>query len=164
MGDIDFVVSVINKLTTSGTVGAVLNSPFTNLAILVIGFGILIFAPRQMSRENLLKQPYLQGVSLRIAEIVQNHVIENRTFEDCTLEGPAVIVKTGVGIFHECNFEGNLGEILWGIPSSRKAVLGAIELRNTVFRRCRFREVGIAGPPDVIKIWLEDTSRTPPPV
>jgi hypothetical protein len=45
--------------------------------------------------------------------------------------------------------------LLWEIPPSRPVVVGCIEAKGCTFDGCTFANVGIAGPPDLIKAMRE---------
>ena len=75
-------------------------------------------------------------------------VIENRTFVDCRLEGPAVIAVLDGVKFDSTDFgytAGDVGKIVWR-TESRTGVVGAIPFRHCTFLRCSFFATGYAGP------------------
>jgi hypothetical protein len=75
-------------------------------------------------------------------------IIEDRTFTNCRLEGPAVVaVLTGVH-FERTDFGytgGDIGRIVWRTASG-KGVVGAIPFRNCRFDGCSFFATGFTGP------------------
>lgn len=75
-------------------------------------------------------------------------VIENRTFTDCRLEGPAVIAVLGGVNFDSTDFGytgGDIGRIVWR-TASNTGVVGAIPFRDCQFKGCSFFATGFAGP------------------
>jgi hypothetical protein len=89
-----------------------------------------------------LKEHPLEEVRLTDLLDGDNDVIEDREFEDCIILGPAVIAP------FRCTFEYNVFEgkqdwVLLEVPEGPR--IGIIAVRNCVFRRCRFRGIGIAG-------------------
>jgi len=81
-------------------------------------------------------------------------VIENRTFTDCLIEGPAVLLP-----LEGCHFDGcNMGDAhgdprnLLLLPMGAQRVTGAIPLKNCKFINCRFLGVGFTG----AKAYLDD--------
>ncbi|NWE53056.1 MULTISPECIES: hypothetical protein [Brevundimonas] len=73
--------------------------------------------------------------------------IENRTFIDCLIEGPAVLLAV-----EGCNFDGcNMGEAhgdprnLMLAPQGAQRVTGPIPFKNCQFINCRFLGVGFTG-------------------
>jgi hypothetical protein len=77
---------------------------------------------------------------------VTTDVIENVTFENCTVQGPAVLVPLeGVNIL-QSRWDGDLSAIIWPIPPSRDRVIGVVGVRNVTFTGCRFERVGLAVP------------------
>jgi hypothetical protein len=97
-------------------------------------------------------QRYIRGRTLRIAELARDDlIIRSRTFEDCDIYGPAVLIAVGTGIMQECGFEGDAETVFWEIPAERVRIAGAIALEDCVFRRCRFSKIGLAGTREFIK-------------
>ena len=75
-------------------------------------------------------------------------VIENRTFTNCRIEGPAVVVVLEGVNFDSTDFGytgGDVGKIVWR-TESRTGVVGAIPIRNCEFKNCSFFAVGYTGP------------------
>ena len=84
-------------------------------------------------------------------------VIDGKTFTDCLIEGPAVLMATDNVQFDNCNM---------GIASDPKTLLmkglgdkvtGVIPFSNTRFVRCRFVGVAFTGHPDFMKLWTAET-------
>ena len=74
-------------------------------------------------------------------------VIENRTFIDCLIEGPAVLLP-----LEGCHFDGcNMGDAqgdprnLLLQPAGPQRVTGAVPLKHCTFINCRFLGVGFTG-------------------
>ena len=74
-------------------------------------------------------------------------VIENRRFENCLMEGPAVLLP-----LEGCNFDGcNMGDAhgdprnLMLQPVGPQRVTGAIPFKDCKFINCRFLGVGFTG-------------------
>jgi hypothetical protein len=78
--------------------------------------------------------------------------IENRTFTDCLLEGPAVVLPIEGCHFDDCFFGEHGGDpnVLLLAPLGGYQVVGAIPFRNCRFERCRFLGVGFTGTPDFL--------------
>lgn len=74
-------------------------------------------------------------------------VIENRTFTDCIIEGPAVLFPLGACTFESCDLGAGDGapSDLTFIPGGPKRIIGAVPLRNCSFIRCRFSGVAFTG-------------------
>lgn len=89
---------------------------------------------------------------VRISELVEvDGLLEGFTFERCHIDGPAIIVPSGHATLTKCSLGPSLDAVLWEIPPTRPAVVGAIEARDCVFDGCEFRNVGLAGPPDFVE-------------
>ncbi|MDO8613729.1 MAG: hypothetical protein Q7R32_13060 [Dehalococcoidia bacterium] len=107
---------------------------------------------RSFATPEHLAPAYLRGLTIRIADMVREDlVIRDRTFEECEIFGPAVLIPLGAGVLQECSFEGDPASVFWEIPSGRVAIAGAIGLQDCVFKRCKFRRIGLAGPPEAIE-------------
>ena len=79
-------------------------------------------------------------------------VIEGRRFENCLIEGPAVLLP-----LEGCNFDGcNMGDAhgdprnLMLSPQGSQRVTGPIPFRNCQFINCRFLGVGFTGAADFL--------------
>ncbi len=76
-------------------------------------------------------------------------LIENRTFNECLIEGPAVLLALEGCQFDGCNMGDAHGDIrsLMLQPSSPQRVTGPIPFKNCTFINCRFLGVGFTGTP-----------------
>lgn len=73
-------------------------------------------------------------------------VIEDTTFRECHIFGPAVLIPLEGGVFNECIWDsGTLDAAFWGIRRTRRYVVGAVGVRRCEFYACRFTDIGIAG-------------------
>ncbi len=110
-----------------------------------------------------LSATYLQGKPFRIVDIPRNGVfIDNRTFEDCVIYGPGIVVIMDGTTVMECEFSGDAKpeSLVWTFPIG-STVVGPIGLRHCVFRRCQFRGVGVAGTPEFVARFTKQLARTP---
>ena len=75
-------------------------------------------------------------------------VIEGKTFRDCFLEGPAVLLATGACHFDGCNMGDPMGDTrnLLLQPVGPQKVTGTVTFRDCRFINCRFLRVGFTGP------------------
>ncbi|WP_350004373.1 hypothetical protein [Pseudarthrobacter sp. WHRI 8279] len=93
------------------------------------------------------------GKVLRISDLtVTTSVIRDRIFEDCLILGPAVLALVG-STLEECIFDGDVDALLWEIPPERLQIIGAIQMENCTFLRCRFQMIGFAGPKDFAELF-----------
>ena len=107
--------------------------------------------PRPVATD--LGVPSFSGVAISLVDLHRVALragmasIENRTFVDCRLEGPAVVVALGGVTFDAVDFGYHKGDIrnLVLYPASPDSVIGAIPLRNCVFKNCEFYAVGFTG-------------------
>lgn len=77
------------------------------------------------------------------------NLIENKTFTDCRIEGPAVLLAAGGCKFDECDMGFSGGDIrnLLLAPVGPEKVIGTIAFQNCEFLRCKFHAVGFTGAP-----------------
>jgi len=80
-------------------------------------------------------------------------LIEGKTFIDCRLEGPAVMMPVGACEFDACDMGYSGGDVrnLMLAPVGAEKVIGAIAFRDCTFRRCKFFAVGFTGSPTFLK-------------
>ncbi|MBN9467097.1 hypothetical protein [Brevundimonas sp.] len=80
-------------------------------------------------------------------------LVENKTFVDCRIEGPAVLLAMGGCDFDACDMGWTGGDIrnLLLAPVGPEKVIGAVGFRNCVFQRCKFFAVGFTGAPEFLK-------------
>jgi len=87
-----------------------------------------------------------RNTSIRLPELaVVSDVLENLTFENCSIHGPAIIALQR-STLNQCSFEGNEEGLLWDL-GDRTFIIGAIALVNCTIVGCRFQGIGIAVPP-----------------
>ena len=80
-------------------------------------------------------------------------LIENKTFTDCRIEGPAVLLAAGGCTFDDCDMGFTGGDVrnLLLAPVGPEKVIGAIAFQNCAFLRCKFYAVGFTGAPAFVK-------------
>lgn len=94
-----------------------------------------------MASSNVVKSQVLKVADLALT----SNPIMDTHFEDCIMQGPAVITFIGeTGIFSS-GFEGELKDVLWEVHAGRSTIVGAVGFANCVFTRCQFRNIGVAG-------------------
>lgn len=88
---------------------------------------------------------------VRISELtVTTFVLEGLEFSNCRILGPAVLVSLGNTDMIRCNWDApDLESIFWEISPARKAVVGAVAVRDCTFSSCSFSLIGLAGPPEM---------------
>lgn len=108
--------------------------------------------------------PHITNRSFRLVDLLnRNDLITGRTFEECTIYGPAVLAPLYKNIFDECIFEGDPNALIWEVPEERNQVIGAIGAQQCVFRRCNFRGIGIAGKRELVEQFLNALGGTSSP-
>lgn len=79
-----------------------------------------------------------------VDEVGTNSIIENKTFENTLIVGPAIIAPLDHVTMEHNVFDGDAESLFLEVPSGRR-LLGVVGLRNVTFKRCEFRNIGIAG-------------------
>jgi len=76
------------------------------------------------------------------------NIIRGRTFRNCHLEGPSVMLARSGVTFDETDFGPSGGDIASLVlrPASSTRVVGAIPFEDCAFIGCRFFSVGFTGP------------------
>jgi hypothetical protein len=115
-----------------------------------------------MTDQNLTAPPvcqdysvdHFQGVVLSLFELFRANLmatrkpmIQGRTFTDCIIEGPAVMLAMSGVNFDNCNL-GMASEdprSLLLMPMAKNKVVGAIGIKDCTFRNCQFFAVGYTG-------------------
>ncbi len=81
-------------------------------------------------------------------------VIRGKTFTDCLIQGPAVIVALGGVSFQGCNMGVvSKAENLMFRPMGEQ-IVGAIAMADCTFERCRFVQVGFTGPEEALQALI----------
>jgi len=106
-----------------------------------------------------------QGVSIPLflllranIEAGRGMVIEDRTFRDCIIEGPAVLLPVDSCNFDGCDFGFTSGDVRNLIlrPEGAK-VTGAIPMTRCLFFGCQFFAIGFTGHDSFIQSILQTT-------
>lgn len=79
-------------------------------------------------------------------------VIEGKTFTNCMIEGPAVLLPLGACNFDGCNMGDAQGDIrnLLLQPLGPQKVTGTVAFKDCQFINCQFIRVGFTGTPDFL--------------
>lgn len=89
-------------------------------------------------------------------------VIENRTFVDCVIEGPALALILENTHFDGVDFgpsRGDMGGMLFR-PLNGAMAIGSIPLRGCTFRNCRFHNLGFTGNETLLQALREQVRTT----
>jgi len=101
----------------------------------------------EMAEQKYIPDSYIRGRLINLLDLLPPGgapIISNRTIEDCEIRGPAMIVILGPVTISGANFDGDINSLFVDVPPNRQ-IVGAIGLRDCVFRRCRFTAIGIIG-------------------
>lgn len=119
------------------------------------------FAPPVCQDYNV---DHFDGVALALFEVFRANlmathqpVIENKTFTNCVIEGPAVLLALSGVEFDACNL-GVLNDdprSLLLMPMAKNRVTGAIGFKNCRFVGCTFFAIGYTGPDGFIDQMIQ---------
>ena len=85
--------------------------------------------------------------------------IEDRTFTDCTIEGPALMLVQDNVHFDSTNFGETGGDMRNMLFKPMGAIgIGAIPVRNCTFTRCRFHTIGITADDAFLQALIEQVA------
>ncbi|MES2833107.1 MAG: hypothetical protein V4707_00195 [Pseudomonadota bacterium] len=89
-------------------------------------------------------------------------VIEGRTFTDCLIEGPAVMLVLEGTSFEGVNFGPTAGDLrsMLFTPMSGARAIGAIPVKNCTFRNCQFHTLGITGSETLLQMLIDQVKTT----
>lgn len=121
------------------------------------------FSPTEPSRSLDPLATEFTGASFALFDLYRASVqagggvmIEGRTFTDCVLEGPALMLVLEGVHFQSTNFGPSGGDMRNMLFQPMGNVgIGAIPLRNCTFTNCRFNTLGITGNSDLLKMLIE---------
>ena len=91
-------------------------------------------------------------------------IIEGRTFTNCRIEGPAIMLVLDGVTFEHTNFGptgGDMRSILFK-PLHEKTAIGAIPMRNCKFVGCEFFALGFTGHENMLKALIEQVETRAP--
>ncbi|GAA0203726.1 hypothetical protein QOZ96_002110 [Brevundimonas nasdae] len=97
--------------------------------------------------------PHYEGQHIWLPQLVVEAArrgegtIKNKTFVNCFMEGPAVLLPIGGCQFDGCNMGDTMGDArnLLLAPVSPQKVTGSVPFEDCVFINCRFERVGFTG-------------------
>lgn len=108
--------------------------------------------PKGFAIPDQLIGEHLEGLDIRIVDLAREDlIIKNRTFVNCRIYGPAVLLPKGCFIIH-CGFEGPSSKSLenkintFFIPAPKTDILqGVISMEYVTFRDCEFYKIAFLG-------------------
>lgn len=97
-----------------------------------------------LATEAELLNTHIQGKAFRLVDIAPYGVVENRTFDDCIIYGPAVVAAQEYTAMRQPKWNSRRGDIWYQIDDAKERA-GMIMLKNCTFNRCTLHDIGIAG-------------------
>lgn len=97
------------------------------------------------------------GETFRVADLVKGKSpprIDSIIFENCDLEGPAIIAQEGFTVFIRCEFQGTRETLLLEVEYGR-TLMGVVGVKDCIFRNCRFHQIGVVIHPGLRETWIQ---------
>lgn len=94
---------------------------------------------------------YFSQKRVRLVDVIgESQVVRSRTFEDCEILGPAVLIGAalGFGVLTDISWfapRKDMSTVFVELPDGQPFPVGAILLDSCVFRRCRFHGISVVG-------------------
>jgi hypothetical protein len=155
----------IKKLHIIHPKGALLESPVWLYIVALGSLGLVALSvvnlttrhyPTLLSADEWA-QSYIHGKNFRIADLSDPlNMVVGRTFEDCHIYGPAVIMLYDRNDIGDSTFHTQKPDHIFIIASSGiwgGLGTGVIGLMDCKFRRCHFYNVSVTGDPATIEKW-----------
>jgi hypothetical protein len=79
----------------------------------------------------------------------QRSLIEHVEFDDCEIQGPAVIAPAGPNVSFEASLFHDPPEVMFIPIAENRRVVGVVGLSDVRIYNCRLRNIAIIGPPEV---------------
>lgn len=96
--------------------------------------------------------------TVRLADLtVVSSEIREVVFENCTIDGPAVLAMFGCEMTNS-SLEGDLDATLWVVPAEREQVVGVVAMVNCRIYGCRLTRIGIAVPEAEVEVYRQGFS------
>lgn len=114
------------------------------------------FDPRAPEYDNI--EVSLYDLFMANLEAGGGLVIEGRTFRNCRIAGPGLMLVLDGTTFHQTDFgmtHGDIRSILFK-PMSDKHAIGAIPVRNCRFEGCQFGALGITAHENFLNLLIEN--------
>ena len=153
----DQFVGDVNDLLTGVLFGIaifwLIMSLFGHRALMRRYPGILEWAPfldpaRALGSPGELTAKNLNGHTFRITDIAHDSKISSRSFDDCDVHGPAVLLPKLCN-FHFCTLDMPAEALV--VVVDQEKVWGVIEVYNCKFDNCRFHGIGFMGGPGLLE-------------
>jgi hypothetical protein len=101
-----------------------------------------------------LRQNYIRDRSVWLTDFVRESdrppIIRNKTFENCNVNGPAIVYAVGPTVYYGGSIAiRSLDDAYITVdPDPARQLIGIVGLDGCTFRDCRFAQIGFIGTPD----------------
>ena len=118
--------------------------------------------------DQLVTRTEFEKASIWLPRMALEHLrqglvfIENKTFTDCIIEGPAVILPGDNVAFDGCHMGTASDPAMLLLRPVGKTVNGVIGFKNCKFIRCRFAQIGFVGTDQFIEEFQQNLANGRP--
>jgi len=117
--------------------------------------------PKPFATQDDFQSRTITGKTVPIYALPRDRLfVKNREFIDCDIEGPSVILPFFNTSFENCSWglpESDAKSLMFPIAKDR-TMTGIIGLLDCVFRGCRIRNIGVAGPKKELDAFIDAIS------
>lgn len=116
-----------------------------------------------LATEAELRSQVVEGKSFRIAMITEHNRIDDRTFHNCVIYGPAVIAASGYTDTKHCVYTAPPEQMYVMMSEDKKARAGFLVAHDCEFKHCRFIGISFVGNANDIEKMKKLPGATEPP-
>ncbi|MBN2128441.1 MAG: hypothetical protein JW741_03055 [Sedimentisphaerales bacterium] len=129
---------------------------FLMVSVILVSRGLYVNKPvpepASLATPDTLIAPLLKDLSIRLADLTrEDFVIRKKTFENCHIYGPAIILPKGTTTILRATFEKS-PDISF-LETSNKKVWGAVTLYDCTIIDCALHKISIMGSAEQIARW-----------
>ena len=104
-----------------------------------------------LATEAELRSRVVEGKAFKIAMLAEHNRIDDRTFHNCVIYGPAVIASTGFTDAKHCVYTVPPEQMYVVMAEDRKPRAGFLIAHDCEFKQCRFIGISFVGDADAIE-------------
>lgn len=124
---------------------------FLMLSVILASHSLYANKTPKFATPDKLTQSVLTSRDVRVADLTrESPTIRYKTFVNCTIYGPAMILINNPNYFSDVGIEGTMESCL--VETTNRRLIGVIVLESCTFKNCKFRNVGFIGDPERMAI------------
>ena len=127
----------------------------------------VIAGPRPVDNKGRLRY-FRETVSIADFPLDEDQCVTDVSFEECVIQGLAVLTLRDSRSYRHSGFRDIFPGCYWNHPATFFPVpggallIGTIGLRDVLFKKCRFKDIGITAPADDIEYFRRLARDNPP--